>query len=43
MDEKVGRSLGNESLGENLSILGVPQIRAGVVFTFHIKTQFLMI
>ena len=25
----MGRSLGNESLGENLCIFGVPQMRAG--------------
>ena len=29
MDETIGRSLGNESLEENLCILGVPKIRAG--------------
>ena len=27
MNETIGRSLGNESLEENLCILGVPQIR----------------
>ena len=29
ISKTIGRSLGNESLGETLSILGVPQIRAG--------------
>ena len=29
IDETIGRILGNESLEENLRILGVPQIRAG--------------
>ena len=29
IDETIGQSLGNESLKENLCILGVPYIRAG--------------
>ena len=29
VDETIGQSLGNESLEENLCILGVPQLRAG--------------
>ena len=29
IDETIGQSLGNESLEENLCILGVPHIRAG--------------
>ena len=29
IDETIGQSLGNESLEENLCILGVPQIGAG--------------
>ena len=29
IDESIGRSLENESLEENLCILGVPEIRAG--------------
>ena len=28
-DETIGQSLGNESLEENLCILGIPYIRAG--------------
>ena len=29
IDETIGRSLGNESLEDNLCILGVPKIQAG--------------
>ena len=49
MDETTGRNLGNESLEENLWILGVPKIRAGtkpegynLLYSFLLKKFFVL-